>query len=87
MLKTDELHNPDSCLNKAALNEPLFVLRAQDVLAPRVVEFWANLLYGESLRNQIEGRLPQDPPSQKVVNARKIADLMRRWNGPKKLPD
>lgn len=31
------------CYDKAADNEPLFVLRAQDALAPMVVEYWAEL--------------------------------------------
>lgn len=33
----------DSCYDKAAPNEPLFVLRAQDKLAPWVLATWINL--------------------------------------------
>jgi hypothetical protein len=31
------------CLGRAALDEPVFILRAQDILAPRVVVRWAHL--------------------------------------------
>jgi hypothetical protein len=30
----------DSCLQKAANDEPIFVLRGQDVMAPRAVLLW-----------------------------------------------
>lgn len=41
MLKRDELTNPNSCLNKADDNEPLFVLRANDENAAPIVAAWA----------------------------------------------
>lgn len=41
MLKRDEIANPNSCLNKAAGDEPVFVLRAQDALAAQLVRDWA----------------------------------------------
>ncbi len=40
MLKKDEMTNPNSCLNKAAPDEPVFVLRANDPLAAGVVQAW-----------------------------------------------
>lgn len=62
------------CLTKLAPNEPYFVLRAQDRLAPEHVEAWA-----------IEAEL-NSCPAGKVADARRIADAMRRW--PKrKIPD
>lgn len=59
-----------------ALNicEPFFVLRAQDVSAPSVVEYWA-------LQNNAH------TPAWKIEEARKVADRMRRYAGPKKDPD
>lgn len=39
MIKRDEL-TKRGCLNKAADDEMLFVLRAQDVSAPKVVLHW-----------------------------------------------
>lgn len=41
MKKLDELENPDSCLNRAGLDEPIFVLRANDELAAGIVREWA----------------------------------------------
>lgn len=41
MKKRDELSNPNSCINKADLDEPVFVLRANDELAPDIVRAWA----------------------------------------------
>jgi len=40
MLKRDELANPESCINKAADDEPVFVLRANDENAPAIVTEW-----------------------------------------------
>lgn len=41
MKKTDEISNPNSCLNRAADNEPLFVLRGKDITAPDTIRDWA----------------------------------------------
>jgi len=41
MLKKDEVSNPNSCLGKAADDEPIFVLRAKDICASGVVRIWA----------------------------------------------
>ena len=40
VLKTEELSNPQSCLNKARANERLFVLLARDPAAPDVIRYW-----------------------------------------------
>ncbi len=58
-------------LNK---NEPFFVLRAQDASAPSIVEYWA-------LHNNAH------TPPAKIEEARRVADRMRRYVGPKKDPD
>ena len=68
--------NP-GCLAKAKLDEPLFILRGQDALAPRVIENWAHLAAA--------GGCPQ----AKVDEALDLAGHMRDWqktNGSKK-PD
>ena len=39
----EALRNVHGCLGRAALDEPVFILRAQDKLAPRVVVWWAHL--------------------------------------------
>ena len=40
MRKREELANEDSCLNRAADNEMLFVLLARDVAAPTAIRAW-----------------------------------------------
>lgn len=44
MIKKRELNDEHSCFNKAAMDEPIFVLRASDVLAPMTIRIWAFLL-------------------------------------------
>lgn len=41
MTKQDAIDNPNSCWNKAALDEPIFILRASDILSPALVREWA----------------------------------------------
>ncbi len=43
MIRRNELADPRSCINKAADDEPVFVLRGQDALAPILVRLWADL--------------------------------------------
>jgi hypothetical protein len=69
--------NNCSCLEKAAPDEPIFVLRAQDKLAPVIVKIWSLLAAAWSV------------PYEKTREARECADAMERWqkeNG-SKLPD
>lgn len=63
----------EGCL---ALNlcEPFFVLRGQDVSAPSIIEYWA-------LQNNAH------TPAWKLEEARRVADRMRSYQGPKKDPD
>ena len=75
MLKRDELANPDSCLNKAGDDEPIFVLRANDEAAPGIVGAWA-LAYAR----QKGGASRMTPEQQaKAREAVQLADNMKRW--------
>ena len=40
-IKRDEIADPNSCLNRAADDEPIFVLRGKDPLFAKIVEEWA----------------------------------------------
>jgi hypothetical protein len=40
MLKSEELTNPSSCMNRAGDQEMTFVLLARDICAPEVIRFW-----------------------------------------------
>lgn len=68
MIKRDEIEQPASCLNKAASDEPVFVLRAKDPLSPVVVEDWAR---------QAELTGAHEPA--KIAEARGWAQRMREW--------
>lgn len=64
----------DPCLAKVAPGEPIFVLRAQDMLAPQLVREWARVAqrYG--------------CPAEKVQEAYECADAMEHWPT-RKYPD
>lgn len=42
MRKISEVNNPDSCLNKAAELEMVFVLRGKDECSPATIRFWVS---------------------------------------------
>jgi len=67
MLKREEIQNPNSCLNKAADDEPVFVLRAQDKLSPMIVRTWA---FEAELRGT---------PKAKTEEALAQANAMESW--------
>lgn len=64
----------EGCLGKAADDEPVFVLRAQDMFAANLVEQWAELAEGRRC------------PPEKVAEARELAANMRTWPS-RKYPD
>lgn len=64
----------EGCLGRAADDEPVFVLRAQDLLAARLVDDWAE----EAGRKAC--------PPDKVAEARVIAGQMRQWRN-RRYPD
>ena len=53
MRKRDELADRTSCLNRAADDEWIFVLRGRDVAAPAVVQAWIDerLRIGKNFRD------------------------------------
>lgn len=57
----------DRCLINAKDDEPIFVLRAQDELAPLVVARW------------IELAKERGTPVDKLTEAGQLADLMLAW--------
>jgi len=66
--KQRELENRSSAINKAAPDEPVFVLRAQDKLASGLVRIWAGL-----------AALDGTPP-ERVREALELAALMDAWH-------
>lgn len=70
---------PPGCFGKAALDEPLFILRAQDRCAPAAVRDWAHRARGAGT-----------VPAEKVAEAMDIALAMEQWQestGRAKWPD
>ena len=55
------------CYDKAAPDEPIFVLRATDVFAPEVIRFWSEKARRGGTR------------STKVSDALACADAMEAW--------
>jgi hypothetical protein len=43
MLKAQELSDPESCLNKAKSDEPVFTLRAHDITFSEMLAHWVYL--------------------------------------------
>lgn len=68
MTKRDEIYDSNSCLSKAALDEPLFVLRGSDPVAPNTIRHWAKLA---------KAWKAHDDDRQK--DALKWADEMEAW--------
>lgn len=83
MIKQNEIQSPYSCLNKAAPDEPIFVLRAQDELAGQTIRFWAGLLMERHGRDSISW--PEGAVT-KINAALQLADQMDRWPS-RKVPD
>lgn len=65
----------DACLSKCAPGEPIFVLRAQDSLAPHIVREWADAA-------RMAGHISGD----KYEEALACANRMEAWPN-RKLPD
>ena len=72
---------PYRCISlcMAALDEPVFILRAQDILAPRVVVQWAYLAEGAGS--------PWDKVHGPLVIAQRMADWQAKNPDRVKVPD
>lgn len=76
MLKKNEVADPNSCINRAEDDEPVFVIRANDPLMPKVVQFWANEY--QQMKLTLSGVL-SEAQYQKFQEALQIADQAREW--------
>lgn len=75
MLKRDEMHFANSCLNRAAEDEPVFVLRANDISAPATVRSWVRHY---TARKGGEFNMATRERA-KVDEAMALADRMEAW--------
>lgn len=92
--KREELENPDGCLGKAADEEPIFILRGKDMIAPFLVRQWARhyamlnsdaVNVGTELKPDIRMQVRQACVA-KHNEALALADRMDKWI-PRKVPD
>lgn len=83
MIKEQELTNPESCLNKAAKDEPIFVLRAQDVFAADTILAWADRYRRV---HAPAGAWRSEKHRLKHNEAIDIVDQFERWRE-RKIPD
>jgi hypothetical protein len=72
---------PHRCIRLCveALDEPVFILRAQDILAPRVVVRWAHLAE--------QAGSPQDKVQGDLILAKQMADWQANNQQRVKVPD
>lgn len=80
----DRFYKGLGCLGRANDNEPIFVLRGQDRLAPACVRLWADML--EVHANQHYTGKTRKAMVAKAQDARALAHRMEEWPT-RKLPD
>ncbi len=81
MLRSQEIISQSSCLNKASDDEPIFVLRANDELAPDIVMKWA-FAYRKA-KIDAQGEMTQRQ-MDKYEEAIELSGLMRNWKSSQK---
>lgn len=69
--------DPNSCLNRAAPDEPLFLLRAHDIASSNTVRSWIKERLATGKNN------PGDP---QILDAERIAAEMDAWRDGEKTP-
>ena len=75
-LKSKEM--VDGCFAKAAMDEPLFVLRAQDKSSPKFVRAWAEHFRQAHIKAGTSGHELAKAIS-KHTDALEVADAMEQW--------
>lgn len=77
MIKSQEVADLNSCLNKSKPDEPLFVLCARDSLAPKAVRNWAAALIQASQHQRTAEA--QQKMVDKAAAAMEEAGKMEAW--------
>lgn len=81
-IKSVEVVDPNSCLNKAAQDEPIFVLRANDPCAPLIVATWAAQYLAQKTEQNTVAISPELLTEAQKAKAREACDLaeaMQVW--------
>lgn len=80
--KAQTIVDPESCLNRAKDDEPIFVLRANDPIAADVVLMWAN-----KYKLQKRGfEAMTDRQRAKFHDALNVSRAMRDWHFDDEIP-
>lgn len=89
MIKQDIINNPNSCLNKAADDEPLFILRSTDELSPKCVRDWACRLLVKADETQKTDAALAQKQREKAARAFEDAGQIEAYQARhgKKVPD
>lgn len=90
MLKSEEQSNPDSTLNKALPDEPLFIIRGQDMLAAKTIRDWGCRLLSASNETRRIGNVDlANRQRDKAAQAFEFAGVVEAWQtcNAAKLPD
>lgn len=82
-IKSEEMKS--GCFAKAALDEPLFVLRAQDKTAPALVRAWAERFRQHHVKIGSSG-FQLASAINKHTEALQVAEAMEKW-ATRKMPD
>lgn len=77
MNKQQIINDPNSCLNRAADDEPVFVLRANDPLAANLIRLWVQAYVNDKAVTQ-EGE-PTQTQIDKANDALSVAGQMDQW--------
>jgi hypothetical protein len=86
MTKADELSNPQSCLNRSADDEPLFVICGRDQLSSDAVRDWAIRFRDMRMDLGTWDATAQEKYKDAVECARRMANW-RESHGGGKIPD
>lgn len=65
--RAENIAQPDSCLNKAEDDEPVFILRAKDLLATRAIGAWITAAHQNGMH------------VDKIESAHAVIDAMHAW--------
>lgn len=68
--KREEMEDPNSCWNRARMDEPVFILLGRDTEAPGTIEHWSDK------RIRADKNTFEDP---QITEAMMLADMMREY--------
>lgn len=80
MRKHRELSNPNSCLNKALLLEPVFVLLGRDAAAPAAIQAWIDERIRLGLNKPTDMQIQGAERAIAIMNKERVLDREETWS-------